>query len=609
MRMTRAALRAQAQEENNFIHEDGDSVHIQEDAGATLDTDRPALKDITDDNYPVAGENHSFEEASPVALVKSKKEDIKDDEIDAKPAQDEHNECSPVVHEDPQDSPQETTETAVDAGEAELQNNQSTSEAVNTTPQQAPIVDLTSTPTQSRNDAPKTPKFDPTIHTPGSEGATSNKDVGEDSFIDKIKSRTPGRMHHEQAASRSPSTSIYTVEPVHSRTPRIEDSVEAIDALEDAIEEISEKIPDLDDLKIESPVKSRRLTPARLSTTKTPTTLKKAERSPAKTARSSPTKTAPKATVKPAPAARTSSDVRHAPVAKHTTKAPVVTKRPIIDGLKAQESSSSNLPPLTFSNSPAKPQPLPNTTKKRVSSVTLSTNKPAFIPAKSAKPPTKPTFSLPGEAISAKLKAQREERLRREEEAEKERKIFKARPVPVKVSRPSVVPRENRASQARLSIYAGGTNKENVAPTNKPAPKPRPMSLSAKPDTNKANSSVRRTTSVMPPTKPRVSSVQLAAGQKLSVTKEDVEHQKARGREVFARNKVEMEKAEKERKEKEDAARKARAEAAERGRQASREWAEKQKKKLAMQAAAAKMAGAGKGGDGCHNGAAVAAAS
>jgi len=128
----------------------------------------------------------------------------------------------------------------------------------------------------------------------------------------------------------------------------------------------------------------------------------------------------------------------------------------------------------------------------------------------------------------------------------------------------------------------------------KTGPKQRPLSLSAKPDTNKANSSVRRITSVATVAKPRVSSLQLSAGQKLSVTREDVEQQKARGREVFARNKIEMEKLEKERKEKEDAARKARAEAAERGRQASREWAEKQKKKLAQQTAA-KVAGNGQG--------------
>jgi hypothetical protein len=212
------------------------------------------------------------------------------------------------------------------------------------------------------------------------------------------------------------------------------------------------------------------------------------------------------------------------------------------------------------------------------------------VPAKSTKPPTHPTFQLPGEAISAKVKAMREERLKREEEAEKEKKNFKARPIPTKAARPSVLPRENKASQARMSVYAGGVNKENVAPRLSSAisiPKQRPSSLEAKPKPSgtsptKANSSVRRTTSTTAViSKPRPSSMALASGQKSSITKDDVAQQKARGKEVFSRSKADLDRMDKERKEKEEATRKARAEAAERGRQASREWAEKQKKKIA----------------------------
>ncbi|KAI1625669.1 hypothetical protein EDD37DRAFT_625282 [Exophiala viscosa] len=591
MRITRAALRAQAQDENNFIHEDCNADTIPEDVGTDIETDRPALKDITNDNYPTAEDEQSPEEASEVTLTTNKKEEepTTNNNSEQKPNRREHEEQSQAVYKDSQGNTHQTQETAL--VEAGTRDDQPQLESENAAAEQVQIIGLTSTPKQSRNDAPKTPKFDPYIHTPAPEMATSNPDTTEDSFLENIKSRSPSKIHSDEEVSQSPST--YNVEPI-SRTPRIEDSVEAIDALEDAIEEFSDKIPDLDGLKIESPIKSRKNTPARLTTTKTPNTLRKSERSPGKPIRTPSSKTASKVTVKPAPAPRASTVVRNAQIVKHTSKAPIITKKPIIDGLKAQESSAWALPSLTFSNSPAKAPSHSNTTKKRVSSATLSTNRPAFIVAKSVKAPTRPTFSLPGEAISAKLKAQREERLKREEEAEKERKIFKARPVPVKGARPSVAPRENKASQARLSIYAGGVNKENVAPTKKPESKQRPLSLSAKPDTNKANSSVRRVTSVAAVAKPRVSSLQLTAGQKLSVTKEDVEQQKARGREVFARNKVEMEKLEKDRKEKEDAARKARAEAAERGRQASREWAEKQKKRLALQNAA-KVAGSAQG--------------
>jgi hypothetical protein len=59
---------------------------------------------------------------------------------------------------------------------------------------------------------------------------------------------------------------------------------------------------------------------------------------------------------------------------------------------------------------------------------------------------------------------------------------------------------------------------------------------------------------------------------------------KLRGKEVFNRNRVELDERERARKEKEEAARRARAEAAERGRIASREWAEKQRmKKMAVE--------------------------
>ena len=53
----------------------------------------------------------------------------------------------------------------------------------------------------------------------------------------------------------------------------------------------------------------------------------------------------------------------------------------------------------------------------------------------------------------------------------------------------------------------------------------------------------------------------------------------AKGKEVFERAAVAKEAAEKEKREKEEAAKAARAAAAERGRQLSREWAERQKAK------------------------------
>ena len=67
------------------------------------------------------------------------------------------------------------------------------------------------------------------------------------------------------------------------------------------------------------------------------------------------------------------------------------------------------------------------------------------------------------------------------------------------------------------------------------------------------------------------------------VSTEDVKELRAKGREVFGRDKVEKEARDKGKKEKEEAAKKAREEAAERGRAASRAWAEKMRAKKAAE--------------------------
>lgn len=597
MRMTRAALRAQAQDEPQLVHEDADAESLQEpeDPNTNQDVSRPALKDITYENHPNADDVFTDVQPAPLKKAKSKKKE-KQGEKERTEGTIEAEEVKGTQQAQNCDLSQSSEEatggnTIHDTASTEqlFEHPGNSTEAVNDAVQEDKSPDLTSTQ-HARIDPPKTPKFDPSIHKSPQRDAIAMADTAEDSFVGKIKSRSPTKMETYLEENKSPDS---VIEKVTSRTPRIEDSVEAIDALEDAIEKVSERLPALDGLRIESPVKTQSPTPVGLNLQAD----SKTDRTPARTPRVSPTKSAPaiKATD------RTKSTAARPSIAKLVTNAPVLAKpqkKPVIDGNKPRVSSVPSQPSLSFSNSPVKS--LPNTIKKRVPSGSLSTSKPAFVPAKSTKPPTKPTFSLPGEVISAKLRAQREERMKREEEAEKEKKIFKARPVPTKASRPSVVPRETKASKARQSIYAGGVNKENVAP--KPAsaePKPRPSSFSANSKIDsaaKANSVVRRTTSVIgkrsttAAAKPRVSSMQLAAGEKSNVTKEDTVQQKAKGKEVFARTKVEMERLEKERKEKEEAARKARAEAAERGRQASREWAEKQKKKLAAQVLAQAVA-------------------
>ncbi|KIW25814.1 uncharacterized protein PV07_08957 [Cladophialophora immunda] len=609
MRMTRAALRAQAQEEPQLIYEDSDANannSLQDDcadANANQDLVRPPLKDITTEINPSTTEDpFADEEHEPMQKAKSRKgRKAKLDNVGEESSKGESDEPQEPQPEDASDSHQlessegrgsiQDTSSAVTIEKLALRD-EVTAEAVDATLEEQGIAESTSTPQQSHTGPPKTPKFDPSVHRAMEEVTPSASNTVEDSFVEKITSRTPGRLQILLNESKSPDP---FAEQMRSRTPRIEDSVEAIDALEDAIEKISETLPALDELKIESPVKMRKSPPARLNPRSTTAPIdpqkKLTGRQPAQPSRRPVQKPGTTSGSLERPKLSGARGSSTNPTAKATTAAKPA-KRPIVDGHKTRESSGQGAaPPLSFSNSPVKN--LPNTTKKQLPNGALSTSKPGFIPAKSTKSPTKPKFSLPGDAVAAKLKAQREERMKREEEAANEKKAFKARPVPAKISRPSVVPRENRASQARMSIYAIGGNKENVEP--KPAaatqPKPRPTSLGPKSKTSETpnvKASVRRTTTSATPAKPRASIIQLATGQKSMVTKEDVVQQKAKGKEVFERSKAETERLEKERREKEEAARKARAEAAERGRQASREWAEKQKKKIAAKILAAK---------------------
>jgi hypothetical protein len=223
--------------------------------------------------------------------------------------------------------------------------------------------------------------------------------------------------------------------------------------------------------------------------------------------------------------------------------------------------------------------------KPRPVSLSFPTPPPA---ARSSKAPTKSSFQLPGEAVAAKLKATREDRMKREAAAA----TFKARPVPSTLKKtPSV--RHTAASRARESMMTGDT-----------APKPAvPSSTTGLKRSNTVGSSrVRPSIAPAPAAKPsqpaqltvqkraRPSSVHVTASEtaaprqpssgasrpSIAPTNRNTSAT-SKGKEVYARTAAARNAAETEKKEKEDAARKARAAAAEKGRAASREWAEKQK--------------------------------
>lgn len=200
--------------------------------------------------------------------------------------------------------------------------------------------------------------------------------------------------------------------------------------------------------------------------------------------------------------------------------------------------------------------------------------------ARSTRVLPKPTFELPGEAISRRKREEREAKVRAQEEEERKRREFKARPIKGSLNQPATLPRETVASRARVNkaaedsagvtVMAGSGKRASLAP---------PATLSASLQSRgrtAASSQVSRTASLS-----AASSV-----SKRSTVSSEGSTTKFNGREIFERDSKRITAREKERSDREMLAKKAREEAAERSRQASREWAEKQRRR-----ARASMAG------------------
>ncbi|KAK6434631.1 hypothetical protein LTR95_009188 [Oleoguttula sp. CCFEE 5521] len=256
------------------------------------------------------------------------------------------------------------------------------------------------------------------------------------------------------------------------------------------------------------------------------------------------------------------------------------------------------------SNGPSLGRPRPSTTLGRTSSVRQRTAPTTLLgrsssqatthflffptpppPPKSTKPTTRSTFQLPEEAVVARLKAAREERLNQDAEtsekstrsadANAERKPgFKARPAPDMLKKASSV-RHTLASRARESIAGGalpppsssGVLKRSSTITGA---RQCPISMQQAPaglQVLKCPTSRPSTAAATTQDSKRITSTASLPGGK-SVNK---------GKEIFDRVAIAKANAEKDKHEKEENARRARAEAAERSRQMSREWAEKPK--------------------------------
>jgi hypothetical protein len=443
-------------------------------------------------------------------------------------------------------------------------------------------------------------------------------------------------LGHDLKLSSQPA-SLLTSPTIDS--PLSQDPIEAIDALEDAIEEIGKMLPKLEPISPEKP--ARKATPARSP----PTAAKRASR--VLTSKTHPSLTAATEPAKPNLSRTRSTNQKPTSSLLKTTQTSALSRS---TSVRATPPSKPTVPPNTAAKrkptvSPQKTDDGPKQTSKPVDYLALKRRPismqfpPPPQPIKSSKPPTKPTFSLPGDAITSRKKAQLEEKQKREQEELAKKREFKARPAPNQAKpRPaSMIVRQTTSSRARLSIIgdvsglggigdqdsstvSGGAglkrSKTVTSATSRSSAmvgksdKVSPANIAQKRTSTAINSKVattdafkrssiivpKRQSTMLSTTQPTAAarsvsvsrtkntsatpSVVSRATTKSTVSNEDAVLLKQKAREIYNRDRVDKENRERERREKEDAAKRARAEAAEKGRQASREWAEKQKRRL-----------------------------
>lgn len=446
---------------------------------------------------------------------------------------------------------------------------------------------------------PQTPHFDPKVHRSEDKASTSTVERNSDAFAEAIISRTPAKMITTDGASEEPKdTQIENhvtsskedsfVAQIKARSPakpvsRIEDSVEAIDAFEEEIQKIGELLPAIHDPQ-----------PAAEDTTQSKVA-GKTPGEPIQTGGPNPSNDSKSAASQNKEAKAARKDTKSDPRQSLATRSLRPTTRKPMAGTSVSRTS------FIRTTASCKPSPTPGAAKAPATHARVSSlQKTPFQPTKSSKPPTRSTFELPGEAISRKLKEQREERLLKGVEEGTPRKAFKARPV--RLSHAPVV-KPTATSKARMSLAkadpsdakaaknqalkikpivprdsmatTNGNNRLSTLSVAKRAPTPCPTgparitrgpSLTASIPSRAASMTSRASLTAGPS---RTANTRLTGSVR----------QTSKGKEVFGRTKVELEARETEKKEKEEAARKARVEAAERGRLASRMWAEKQKAK------------------------------
>jgi len=434
----------------------------------------------------------------------------------------------------------------------------------------------------------------------------------------------------ETTAPADDGTDDSFVEQIICRSPakpvtRIEDSLEALDELEEALEAIDQAASTE---RLVSPEKARHKALAALEgrsvkTLSVPLDCKAMQDKMRKERLSKPGSatvrvkaTAPKASVirkatsmtfktnnstLPPVEKKEKGKARAEPAKKEPVKRPVSLlppKEPIRSSKPATRPTNFELPGEAVARK-LKEQREARQAQREFSEETVITTRPVSAPKfKSTKPPTKSTFELPGEALSRRKREAHEARLKAQEEEERKRREFKAKPIRNSVS--NVVPRDTIASRARQSKIGiesmeNGNLTVSKRGSNIGAHRPSMQQL------NVANMSAPRAPGMTVPVERKPStkfhgpSMSGLAMQR-TVSSSDVQAQRQRAKEIYNRDNKLAEDIEKERREREAAAKRSREEAAERGRQASREWAEKQRAKKLAEGDKGMSAGYGPGG-------------
>ncbi|OAA67246.1 carboxylesterase family protein [Niveomyces insectorum RCEF 264] len=381
-----------------------------------------------------------------------------------------------------------------------------------------------------------------------------------------------GSASRSQSVPRSPCSSV----------SRIEDTIEELDRLEDEFEAVKRMVR-VD--RVPSPDKpvpagaSRAGTGAGTGTAKKPApsarkpgTTTGSAKSPANAAKAAPgasgkrlSVSRPASLLPPKPPAKSSKPLT---VSNYELPGEAVARR-----LKEQREARMQAA-MAASKTPATPSTVPRR-------------------ARSTKVPTIPTFELPGEAISRRKREEHEAKLKRQAEEEQKRRAFKARPIRLSIT-PSTLPRETVASRARQnrvsSIGEHGTNSHGRPSLGVPsASGNKRLSMAASTSSGRPagpgsgqtsrgrGSNLGSPSATTQTSRAASTSTGSVSGMRSSISVEDVQHQKLRGKEILHRDNYLSIDRNRERREREAAAKQARQEAAERSRALSREWAEKQK--------------------------------